>query len=94
MSRIRSAILVQGVIRITMSANDDYLIVVGFSGLNRIVQASVDRYNRFLDRFVDPRMAYHITVGVAHYDEIEFLRIDSIHQLSFTSKALISGFKS
>ena len=61
MSRIRSAILVQGVIRITMVSNDDYLIVVGFSGLNRIVQASVDRYNRFLDRFVDPPygLPYH-----------------------------------
>ena len=33
MSRIRSAILVQGVIRITMVSNDDYLIVVGIAVL-------------------------------------------------------------
>ena len=37
MSRIRSAILVQGVICVTMVGDDDYLIVVGIAILSAVL---------------------------------------------------------
>ena len=46
--RVRRAILVQGVVGVTVVSDDDNLVVVCLSGLYRIFQAVVDCLNRFL----------------------------------------------
>ena len=92
-SGIGRTIGVDGVVSITMVGDDDGLIIVGLSSLDHLTHAIIHSPNSFGNSIVDTGMTHHILAKFTTMKSYSCVLMAPT-SLSFTSKALISGFRS
>ena len=83
MRGIRSPVLIQGMVCITMIGNNNSFITVSFSRFDSIFHTSVNSYHSLFYRFINPCMTDHITIGIIYNDKVIFIFINSSNQFLF-----------
>ena len=64
-----------------MVGDDDGLIIVGLGSLDDVAHAVVHSVYGLGDGIVDAGMAYHVTIGKVHDDEVILLGVDGTNEL-------------
>ncbi len=79
---------------VTVVGGDQQLTANGFHRLSHLVDAAIQRFNRFYGCFHHPGMANHIAVRVVTDDGVVFSAFDGATSFSVSSAELISGCRS